>query len=153
MTQWATKEGFFACQVPREKITVPNLGDIWVYGLTSGEKDDYENRIMQFNAGDHQFRMANARAVLLRMTVHNQHGKKLFAEKDIGKLCQVPAVIADQILTVSRRLSGMATGEIADLVKNSQTLQALEKGDSDSDSPDTSAGPKPKSEIALVPTS
>ena len=121
--KWATAEGFFKCPVPKEKVTVPELGDIWVHGLTCGEKDDYENNVVQFNRGSRELRLNNARAVLMQLTVRNQHGSRLFAEKDIGKLRNLPAGIVDPILDVARKLSGMATGEIEELVKNSQTAQ------------------------------
>ena len=47
----------------------------------------------------------------------------MFDDTEMGKLCEVPAIIADPILDVARRLSGMTTGEIEDLVKNSETAQ------------------------------
>jgi hypothetical protein len=120
METWATAEGFFKCKVPREKMSIPELGDIWIHGLTSGQKDDYENNVVQVQGRSRQVKLTNARAVLMQMTVHDQHGNRMFAEKDIGRLCTVPAMVADPILDVARRLSGMATGEIEELVKNSQ---------------------------------
>lgn len=131
--KWATAEGFFSCKVPREKKDVPELGLIWIYGLTSGEKDNYENNVVQFNRGSREVRLQNARAVLMQLTIRNQHGNRIFAEKDIGKLCEVPAAVADPILDVARRLSGMAIGEIEELVKNSQMAPGPSSKDSDSD--------------------
>jgi hypothetical protein len=52
-------------------------------------------------------------------------------------------MIADPILDVARRLSGMATGEIAEMVKNSEALEAGGSG-SDSESPRPVDGQKPK---------
>jgi hypothetical protein len=129
MTNWATKEQFFKATVPREKITVPDLGDIYVWGLTSGEKDSYEDQVMKFNARNRQLSMVRARALLLRMTARNQHGTHLFGDEDMGRLQMIPAAIVDPILTVARRLSGMATGEIEDLVKNSEMAQAAAESD------------------------
>lgn len=127
---WATKEGFFKAKVPRENITIPDIGDVWVYGLTAGQKDDYENSVVRLSGRKRQVHLANARAQLLLMTVHNQHGKRMFGESDMGRLCQIPANIADPILDVARRLSGMASEEIEELVKNSQTAPEPEESDS-----------------------
>lgn len=126
---WATKEGFFKAKVPREEMSVPGVGQIWVYGLTSGQKDEYENSVVRLSGRKRQIHLANARAQLLLMTVHDQHGKRMFGDADIGRLCQIPANIADPILDVARRLSGMASEEIEDLVKNSQTVQEAEEKD------------------------
>lgn len=143
--KWATAEGFFKCPVPREKMTVPELGDIWIYGMTCGEKDDYENNVVHFNRGDRQVRLSNARAVMMQRTVYNQHGSRLFAEEDIGKLAMVPAKIADPILNVAKRLSGMATGEIEELVKNSDSpAPEAGKKDSGSELQKPGAGPSQK---------
>ena len=130
---WAKKEGFFKAKVPREEMTVPDIGKVWVYGLTAGQKDEYENNVVRLSGKNRQLHLANARAQLLLLTVHDQHGKRLFAEADMGRLCQIPAVIVDPILDVARRLSGMAAEEIEELVKNSETAQAVEKKDSSTD--------------------
>lgn len=139
MTNWATAEGFFKAKIPREKLQVPELGDIWIHGLTAGQKDDYENNVVRLQGRSRQVKLSNARAVLMQLTVHNQHGNKLFKESDIGRLCQVPAKIVDPVLDVARRLSGMATGEIEELVKNSGG-PGDEKKDSGSESPRPGAG-------------
>ena len=131
--EWAKKEKFFTAKVPREKITVPEIGDVWVYGLTSGEKDEYENSVIRLSGRSRQVHLANARAQLLMLTVHDQHGKRIFAEVDIGRICQIPAIIIDPILDVARRLSGMAVADIEELVKNSEMAQTAEKQDSGSE--------------------
>jgi len=131
--EWAKKEVFFKAKVPREKIEVPGIGDIWIYGLTSGQKDEYENSVFRFSKGSSRFHLANARAQLLMLTVHNQQGKRLFGDNDIGRICQIPASIVDPILNVSRRLSGMDDKEIEGLVKNSQMGQKPENEDSSID--------------------
>ncbi|MBA7609804.1 hypothetical protein ES703_16998 [subsurface metagenome] len=120
--EWATKDGFFKAKVPQEQMTT-ELGTIWVKGLKCGEKDEYENAVIHFKAKSRQVLLANARAKLLQITVYDQHGKLMFDDTEMGKLCEVPAIIADPILDVARRLSGMTTGEIEDLVKNSETAQ------------------------------
>jgi len=141
METWATKEGFFKCPVPRERKTVPQLGDIWIYGLTSGQKDEYENNVVSVKAGTRQVKLTNARAVLMQLTIHDQHGKRLFGEKDIGRLCMVPAKVSDPILDIARKLSGMATGEIEELVKNSDSPESgAEESDSGSGSQKPGAG-------------
>jgi hypothetical protein len=143
---WANAAAFFAAEAPREKITVPDIGDIWVYGLTEGEKEAWENTVVNVAQGSRQMRLANASAGLLLLTVRNQHGNRLFAEKDMGRLQNLPCALAEPILKVARRLSALSAGDVEDLVKNSLTLQGLLGEGSDSVSPDTSAGPNPTSD-------
>lgn len=131
--EWAKKEGFFKAKVPQEKITVPDIGDVWIHGLTAGQKDDYENSVFRLSGRSRRFHLANARAQLLMLTVYDQHGKRLFSEKDIGRICEIPAAVVDPILDVARRLSAMTIEDIDELVKNSQELQAAGSEDSGSD--------------------
>jgi len=138
MANWATKEGFFKCKVPREKKTVPGLGDVYIYGLTCGEKDDYENKVVSVKAGSRQVKLTNASAVMLQLCVHDQHGNRMFGEGDIGKLISIPVAVAEPILAVAKRLSCIGPGEIEELVKNSQTDPAQPKGDCDSGSQQSS---------------
>ena len=126
---WATKDGFFKAKVPREEMTAPEIGRFWVYGLTAGQKDEYENSVVRLSGRNRQVHLTNARAQLLMLTMHNQHGQRLFGEADMGRLCQIPADIVDPIMDVARRLSGMAAEEIEELVKNSQTAPEPEKSD------------------------
>ena len=146
MENWATKEAFFKCPLPKEKVTAGDLGDIQVIGLTAGQKDEYENNVVSVKAGTKQVKLTNARAVLMQLTVHDRHGNKMFAESDIGKLATLPAKVVDPILDVARRLSGMAAGEIEDLVKNSQTDPGPKKEDSGSGSQRPSESQSAKSE-------
>jgi len=121
MAKWASNEAIFNSPVPREKYEVPGAGLIEIRGLTCGEKDEYEERVIKVSAGgDRRVKMENARAVLMQMTIYDQHGNRKFAERDIGKLRTVPGVIAEPILDIARRLSAMDKNEIKGLVKNSQ---------------------------------
>lgn len=90
---WATKEAFFKAKVPTEKMEVPNIGTIYVYGLTCGQKDEYQNATTRISGKDRHIRLVNARALLLTMVVHDQHGRLLFNDSDIGRIIQIPAQI------------------------------------------------------------
>lgn len=122
--QWAKKDELFKAPVPKEKHFIDGFGHVWIHGLTCGEKDEYENDTVNVKAGSREVRINNARAVLIQRTVYDQHGNRLFAEKDIGKICRLPAAIAEPIYEKARRLSRMAISDIEDLVKNSETVQS-----------------------------
>ena len=127
--KWATKDAIFKLTVPKKRHTIEGLGDVWVHGLTSGEKDAYENDVIKVTAGTREIRMMHARAVLIQRTVRDQHGKLLFAEKEIGRIEMIPATVLDPIYDDARKMSGMLTGrvdEVAELVKNSETLRDLD---------------------------
>jgi hypothetical protein len=139
--KWATAKDFKEAERPIEVVEVPGIGAVKVIGLTAGGKDEYENRIMNLNVMERELKMTNARAILLMMTIYDQHGNQLFGEKDLGKIATFPVAIVDPLLVVARRLSAMGVTEIKELVKNSLRGQELLKPGSDSDSPDISENP------------
>ena len=146
MGKWATSEGFSEAKPPVEVVEVEGVGSVKIIGLMAGEKDTYENRVMNLDVVEKSVTMNNARAILFQMTVYDQHGNRLFAEKDIGKIATFPAKIVDPILRVARRLSAMGADELNELVKNSLRGRQLAGSGSDTDSPDTSQDPSDGSE-------
>lgn len=130
---WASKDSFFGAKVPFEQMEIPDVGHIKVYGLTSGEKDAYENAVVRLEGKERNVKLANARAKLLIMTVRDNQGRPLFTDADMGRINNIPAQIVDPIMDVARRLSGMAGTEVEDLVKNSQQAQEQTQNDLRSD--------------------
>jgi len=60
MTNWATAKDFFEAQRPVEVVEVPGLGSIKILGLTAGEKDEYEDRVMNLDVVGQSMTMNNA---------------------------------------------------------------------------------------------
>lgn len=115
---WANKDNFFNAKVPFKQMDVPTIGHIKVFGLTAGEKDDWENNVVRSSGKQQEIKLANARAVLIQKCVRDGQGRHIFTLADIGKITEIPAYIIDPILVVARKLSGMDADEIEDLVKN-----------------------------------
>jgi hypothetical protein len=126
---WAKKEAFFSAKVPFEEMESPQIGRFKVYGLTVGEKDEFENTTLKLE-GKRTFRLANARAQLMLNCVRDKNGVRLFDEADMGRLLAMPALTAEPIIDCARRLSGMNAGELEELVKNSPTDPGPKSGDS-----------------------
>jgi len=120
---WANKDVLFKQTVPKERHTIQGVGDVWIHGLTCGQKDEYENQAVKVLAGSREVRMADARALLLLWTVHDQHGNRFFSEKDMGKIRTIPAAISEPMYEKARRLSRMSIEDMEGLVKNSVTIQ------------------------------
>ena len=120
MVDWATKDTFFAAPVPIEQINVAGIGHVKIYGLTAGQKDEYENQIVRRKDKGSELNLTNARATLIVMCVRDGQGRHIFTDGDIGRISQMPAAVIDPILDVIRRTSGMGDAEIEGLVKNLQ---------------------------------
>ena len=126
MENWATKEALLGQKVPREKHRIDGVGDVWIYGLTVGQKDEYEDAVFNVKAGSREVRVSNARALLIVRTLRNQHGKALFGDADMGRVRDLPAQIAEPIFAKAQELSGMPKGEVSEMVKNSEAIAELD---------------------------
>ena len=130
---WATKDNFFKSKVPVEEMDVPTIGRVKVHGLGLGEKEDWEKNSFKVNVEKNDLTISNADAQLLILTVHDQHGRPMFAEADMGRLRVLPAVYAEPVIETARRLSGIGKQAVKDLVKNLQKDQGPEEKDSGTD--------------------
>lgn len=118
---WAKKDEFFNLKVPIERVTVEGVGDVKVHGLSLYEKEQYEKNAFKVDVKSKNVTLSDAEVHLLLMTVHNQHGQRLFDEKDIGRLRNLPAFYTGELLRTAKRLSAIGEDEIKDIVKNSPT--------------------------------
>jgi len=130
---WANKDALFKSPKKKERHTIEGVGDVWIHSLTCGEKDDYETQAYEVMTGSREVKMRQARALLILRTVHDQHGNLFFADKELGRIASMDSWITEPIYNKARKLSRMTTGDMAELVKNSETIR---KEDSDSGSPE-----------------
>lgn len=121
---WATKDMFFKAKPPIEELDIEGIGKIKIQGLELGERDEYESQGFVFDAETGKLSSDSARAVLIQKCARDQHGNKLFAENDIGKINTIPSAIAEKIYNKARELSGMVDKKkLKDKVKNSEPQQ------------------------------
>lgn len=120
MDQWADKNKIFSLTASQERREIVGVGCVWIRGLSLGEKDIYESDAYRFGKTG-EIRLNNARALLLMRTIYDQHGKRLFAESDMGRIQGLPSLIFEPLYETARRLSGFRVAEIEELAKNSVT--------------------------------
>lgn len=130
---WATKDGFFKAKVPIEEMDVPTIGRVKVHGLGLGEKEDWEKDSFRVNLEENSVTISNADAQLLILTVCDQHGKKLFSNKDMGRMRIMPSIYTQALIETAKRLSGIGKNAVKDLVKNSTVAQGPQESDSSTD--------------------
>lgn len=136
--KWANKDALFKSPRKKERHTIDGIGDVWIYSLSCGEKDQYETDAYEVMAGSREVRMLQARALLIARSVRDQHGNLFFAEKELGRIAAMDSWITEPIYNKARRLSRMTAADISELVKNSEMIRSEDSG---SGSPTPEAGP------------
>lgn len=99
-----------------EVVPVPGMGDVSVQGLSGAEYDEYEASCVSSN-GKSLSHKAN-RALLLRLGVLGEDGKKLFRDEDLDDLKALPYSIVQPLASAIIRLSGASASEAEELEKN-----------------------------------
>lgn len=109
----ASAEELLALKPPTEVVEVRGL-KFNVRGLTAGERDDYEQGMVEVGPDGRsrvKAHQTNLRASLVVRTLVDDSGTRLFADKDVSKLADVDGSVVDELWDVARRLSGMAAEE------------------------------------------
>jgi len=129
---WANKEALFKAPKKKERYTIEGIGDVWIHSLTCGQKDEYETAAYKVMTGSREVQMQQARALLIQWSVYDQHGNLFFTDKELGRIEAMDSWVTEPLYNAARRLSRMTAADMAELVKNSETIR---KEDSDSGSP------------------
>ena len=115
------KDILAAEDIQKEVVKVPEWGgEVMVYGLTCGEKDQYEQSLVS-EAG--KVDLKGATATLITLCVRDEMGCPIFSPMDVTALTNKASRPMERISKVAQKLSGMGKNDLEDMVKNSETIQ------------------------------
>jgi hypothetical protein len=109
--------------IESEVVKVPEWdGQVMVYGLTNGEKDDFENSLVSKDAqtGKRSIDMKYASARLCSMCIRDEDGNNVFDQSDVIALSKKSGRAVQRIYDVAEKLSGLGDGAVKEMVKNSE---------------------------------
>lgn len=119
-----TKEAVLAVAekaVDVEEIEVPEFGGtVHVRAITSGERDHYEAQVMQRRGKELVPNLTNARAKLVVLALSDEKGTRLFEDRDISKLGNLPAKGIQRVFDKARDLAGLSEEDVDELEGNSE---------------------------------
>jgi hypothetical protein len=121
------KEQILECKdIESEVVKVPEWGgEVMVYGLTSGEKDEFESSLIKSDAsGGKSVNLEMATARLCALCIRDESNKRIFADTDITALSRKSGKALKRVYNVAERLSGLGKGEVEEIVKNSEAIQS-----------------------------
>lgn len=110
-----------ADDLERQEVEVPEWGvSVWVRGLTSAERDDYESELLEITEdGDKVLHRENARAKLLVRAVVDEDGNRVFGDEDVEALGEKSGRATDRLFDVAQELSGVTEEDVEELAGNS----------------------------------
>lgn len=114
----------------RLEVAVPEWGGtLLVRGLTGAERDQYEASMIRWK-GDSKIGadMANARARLVAMAAIDEHGKRLFSDRDVRLLGEKSGAALDRVFDAVAGLSGLGAAVIDGLAANFDNGPSADSG-------------------------
>lgn len=105
--------------VPKEALELPQVGIVYVRGMSGKERDQWENALMVGRGTNRRVDIRNARARLAVRCLVDAHGVRLFDDKDAERLGNIRADHLQRIFNVAQRLSGVSDEDLDELGKSS----------------------------------
>jgi len=100
----------------KELVPVPEWGgDVWVYGMTGGERDAFEAEVLIQRKGGAHIDTRNIRAKMAARCIRNEDGKRMFGDGDIKALAKKSAKALDRIFSKAQELSGISDEDVEEL--------------------------------------
>jgi hypothetical protein len=105
-----------AADLKREPVNVPEWGgDVYVSSFTGTERDAFEAKLAEGKGA-----MKNIRALLVAYCAVDEHGNRIFQDKDAEVLGRKSAIALNRVFEVAMRLNGIGAKEVSDMEKNSE---------------------------------
>lgn len=102
--------------LPTSDVEVPEWGGtVRVRGLTGTERDRFEFRLVEAHKTPGE---AVVRAELVARCIVDAEGKRVFSDKEVGRLGSKSAVALDRVFDAARSLSGMGDDAVAEVVED-----------------------------------
>lgn len=102
-----------------EDVEVPEWGGVVrVRGLTGAERDAFESEIVELRGKKAKLNTQNFRAKLVRRSVVDEDGQRLFSDHDAQLLGQKSASALQRVFDVAQRLSGLSETDVEELIGN-----------------------------------
>lgn len=104
-----------------EWVDVPEWkGGVWVKGLTAAERDAYSDDCMVGKGKNKDWSILGAQAKLVVRSAVDEHGKRIFSNRDAEVLGEKSASAVMRIFNVAARLSGVTEADLEELGGNSE---------------------------------
>ena len=104
-----------------EPVDVPEWGGtVWIRTMTASERDAFEQEFVDLRQGKTRSgTVANVRAKFAARVLCDQHGVRLFEDKDITELGRKSASALDRVFDAGMKLNGFSQRDVQELAGNS----------------------------------
>jgi len=117
--QAATAEEVLALRkvgAPKEPFDVPGIGRVYVHGLTNLESRQWRESCQLDDNGRISDPYADARLVI--QCVRDEQGNRLFTERHVTQIVELPEFIVGKLVALCMKLCGIGAEADAEIAKN-----------------------------------
>ena len=113
-----------ASDIQEEIVPVPEWGgEVIVRGLSGTQRDQFEASVVKQKGKSTELNLKNVRAKMIALSVVDEHGNRIFSERDVAALGAKSARALQRVWEKARELSGLSEEDVEELAKNSESDQ------------------------------
>lgn len=103
-------------------------GTVRVSSITGGQRDQYEQGLIEERGKDRKMNLRNARAKLIVLCAVDEAGRPLFTREDINALSRKNAKPVDRLFDKCRELAGLSEDDVEKITADFSETQDDEPG-------------------------
>lgn len=116
-----TGEQLLQAKLPQEVLQIPGLGEVYVRGMTGKELNQWQQEMLHRRKESKADLDPHYSASIAIRVACDENGKRLFTDKQLESVSNLPAFVTEPISDCGARLSGMGAAAREEIAKNSLT--------------------------------
>lgn len=112
-----------------DEVECPEWGGaVRLRSITGGQRDRYEQSLVEQRGNNRQMNLRNARAKLIVLCAVDEQDRPLFTESDVAALSRKNAKPLDRLFDACRKLTGLSDDDVDKLTEDFGGAQSDDSG-------------------------
>lgn len=102
-----------------DEVEIPEWGgSVRISSITAGQRDSYEQSMIEERGKDRKMNLRNARAKLIVLCAVDEKGQSLFAADDVNRLSRKNAKPVDRLFDACKTIAGLSDEDVDKLTED-----------------------------------
>jgi hypothetical protein len=108
-----------------DTVDIPEWGgEVRISSITAGQRDSYEQSMIEERGKDRKMNLRNARAKLIVLCAVDEKGMTIFSADDVNKLSRKNAKPVDRLFDACKLIAGLSDEDVDKLTEDFGATQA-----------------------------
>lgn len=112
-----------------DEVDIPEWGGtVRISSITAGQRDAYEQSMIEERGRDRRMNLRNARAKLIVLCAVDEAGRPLFSKDDVNQLSRRNAKPVDRLFDACKAIAGLSDDDVDKLTEDFGATQGDDSG-------------------------